>query len=87
MTVTWRFMLFLFLALSASAAPPFESVAPGVEVRQVVLSQPRRLAMTQLRCDPKLVRFSLLLASDPQGKARVGQADQLLWNWDTHILP
>ena len=72
----------LCLISSTWAAPPFESVAPGVEVRQVVLSQPRRLAMTQLRCDPKLVRFSLLLASDRQGKAKVGQAEEMARRFD-----
>lgn len=48
-----------------------------MEVRQVSLGQPRRLVMTQLRCDPKLVRFSLLLASDRQGKAKVSRAEEM----------
>ena len=34
--------------------------------------------MTQLRCDPKRVRFRLLLASDAKGKSRVARADEML---------
>lgn len=58
--------------------PAFEPVAPGVEFRQVTLSKPRVLVMTQLRCDPKRVRFSLLLASDAKGKSRVARANEML---------
>ena len=77
MTVTWRFIVFLLLALATHALPAFETVAPGVEVRQIVREEPRRLAMTQLRCDPKKVRFSLLLASDRQGKGKLGRAEEM----------
>ena len=70
-------LCFCFLTLGAWAVPSFEVVAPGVEVRQVTLTQPRRLVMTQLRCDPKLVRFSLLLASDRQGKTKVSRAEEM----------
>lgn len=42
-----------------------------------MLNEPRRLAITQLRCDPKRVRFSLLLASDGQGKARLSRAEEM----------
>ena len=46
-------------------------------MRQVVLNEPRRLTITQLRCNPKRVRFSLLLASDGQGKAKLSQAEAM----------
>lgn len=34
--------------------------------------------MAQLRCDPKKVRFSLLLASDRKGKSRVARAEEMV---------
>jgi uncharacterized protein YigE (DUF2233 family) len=58
--------------------PVFETVAPGVEYRQVKLAQPRPLIISQLRCDPKQVRFSLLLASDRKGKSRMARAEEMV---------
>ena len=60
------------------AMPAFETVAPGVEYRQVKLAKPRSLVISQLRCDPKQVRFSLLLASDRKGNSRVARAEEML---------
>lgn len=62
---------------AATGISTFESVAPGMEFRQVRLEKPRTLLMSQLRCDPEKVRFSLLLASDGQRKARLGRAEEI----------
>jgi uncharacterized protein YigE (DUF2233 family) len=71
-------MLSVFLTVACQAAPPkFETVAPGVEYRQVRWEKPRPLVMAQLRCDPKKVRFALLLASDRKGKSPVARAEEM----------
>lgn len=66
------------LARQDLPVPAFETVAPGIEFRQVTLNRPRPLVMAQLRCNPKKVRFSLLLASDGKGKSAVARADDIL---------
>lgn len=81
MTLVCRLMtllLFLCLADQAGAIPAFETVAPGVEYREVRLEEPRPLLVSQVRCDPQKVRFSLLLASDLKGKSKTARADQML---------
>jgi uncharacterized protein YigE (DUF2233 family) len=76
------FVSFLLVVAGVQAAPAFETVAPGVEFRQVALDQPRPLLISQLRCDPKRVRFHLILASDRKGKSRVARADEILKAFD-----
>lgn len=63
------FMLLLAAPTLAQKIPPFETVAPGVEYREVLLEKPRRLLVHQLRCDPAKVRFSIVLNSDLKGPA------------------
>ncbi len=86
MTFTCRCIpLFLVLLLlggcaTSSAAPSipnFEEVASGMEYREVYLTSPRKLVISQLRCDPKVVRFSLLLASDLNKNSRISQAAEI----------
>ena len=52
------------LAVGQESVAAFTTVAEGVEFREVKLSHPRPIIMAQLRCDPKKVKFNLLLASD-----------------------
>ena len=64
-------ILSILLGCAAGAqpkVPSFKVVSPGLEYRQVDLTAPRPIRMHQLRCDPKKVRFHLLMASDLKGK-------------------
>lgn len=69
-------LLLCTAAIAEPAIAPFENVGTGLEYRLVTLSSPRPLVVHQLRCDPKKVRFSLLLASDRKGKS-VGQVSRV----------
>lgn len=63
-------ILSLLLFASAQAqVPSFTEVSPGLEYRHVDFQKPRPLRMYQLRCDPKKVRFNLLMASDLKGNS------------------
>lgn len=86
MTFTCRCLTLLFVLLSlgggtaswaAPSVPKFVKVAPGMEFREVYLAAPRKLVISQLRCDPKVVRFSLLLASDIHRNSRTAQASEI----------
>lgn len=75
-----RTLLFLLLVLSgfAWARPPdFETLAPGLEYREVVLKSPRALTLLQLRCDPSVVRLSLLLARDLKDRPEATTASRI----------
>ena len=62
------------LAGAKESIPTFKTVTKGVEFRKVLLDQPRPLTVYQLRCDPRLVKFRLLLASDgKRGKTATAQ--------------
>jgi uncharacterized protein YigE (DUF2233 family) len=80
MTLLCRLMTLVLLSLAsvAAAVPAFEVVAPGLEYREVHWEKPRPLLVTQLRCDPTTVRFSLLLASDRKGKSPTARAQEML---------
>ena len=85
MTLTCRLMTLCLLLLAGSpvgALPAYQPVAPGIEFRQIQLEKPRRLLVYQLRCDPKRVRFQLLLASDRKGKERVATAADMVSAFD-----
>lgn len=61
----WLIVLLLLGHTSwAEQVAKFEKVAPGLEFRTVKLEKPRPILIHQLRCDPRKVRFQLLLASD-----------------------
>ena len=72
------FCLLCSLALGQESIPAFLEVADGVEFREVKLLHPRPIIMAQLRCDPKKVRFNLLLAGDLKGtKAKSAGAQDM----------
>lgn len=55
----------------------FTEIAPGLEYRQVNLKEPRSVSMMQLRCDPKKVKFNLLLASDLKTGKKTASAEKM----------
>ena len=61
-------LMLLFTLIGVAGAkeviPVFKRVTRGVEFRKVLLDRPRPLTIYQLRCNPKLINFKLLLASD-----------------------
>ena len=57
-------LAFVFPVSADVGIPDFERVASGLEYREVKLNHPRPIVCYQLRCDPKKVKFNLLLASD-----------------------
>ena len=69
-------LLFTLMGVAGAkeSIPTFKTVTKGVEFRKVLLDQPRPLTVYQLRCDPRLVKFRLLLASDgKRGKTATAQ--------------
>lgn len=75
-----RTILLVFVLFTnglAQEIPPFTVVAPGLEYRQVVLQQPRRILLHQLRCDPSKVRFTIALGSDLKGQPQSVRVQQL----------
>ena len=69
-------LLFTLIGVAGAkeSIPTFKTVTKGVEFRKVLLDLPRPLTVYQLRCDPRLVKFHLLLASDgKRGKTATAQ--------------
>lgn len=71
------------MAVAQESIPAFARIAEGVEFREVKLIHPRPIIMAQLRCDPKKVKFNLLLASDLKGtKAKSATAQAMAQGLD-----
>ena len=74
-------LLFTLIGVAGAkeSIPTFKTVTKGVEFRKVLLDLPRPLTVYQLRCDPRLVKFHLLLASDgKRGKTATGPGTVLM---------
>ncbi len=82
MTFPLRIFCLLCLCLvypvwAENDVPAFETIAPGIEFRKITISDPVAVSLLQLRCDPKEVRFSLLLAQDLKNGQEVARVRDL----------